>query len=142
MKIPKRILFVGVVFCLGGFLAVWDVITNLIDLSIHINFGLFLLPVGIGLLRGELHSRWWARFWIILGYIFCTVTAGIILFASAVTEVTLFGNKIEGSAAIPYLLCCVIFFIIFLFSLHKILYSKHASDFFQEKSKLRNFEKM
>jgi hypothetical protein len=57
---PKRVLIIGLQFCLGGLSAIWDMLFGLFHSRIGFNFGELLLPVGIGLLRGKPTSKWWA----------------------------------------------------------------------------------
>lgn len=64
-KMPKRVLIIGLLFCLSGILAIWDVLSGICQNRLSLNFAVLLLPVGIGLLRGRQRSQWWARFCII-----------------------------------------------------------------------------
>ena len=68
-----------ILFCLAGMLAIWEVISDLVHSHLNLNFAVFLLPVGIGLLRGKPRSQWWARFWFILGYILCALLVVMVL---------------------------------------------------------------
>jgi len=46
------------------------------------DLGVFMIPVGIGLLRRKDSSRAWARFWIFLGLLPLCLTLGIVIFIS------------------------------------------------------------
>ncbi len=128
---PKRVLIIGLLFVLGGVLAIWSIIEAAMHNRISLNFGVFLLPVGIGLLRGRASSQWWARFWIILGYI-TLVALGCLVFAYpqyAEVKVTWFDTQIQGNRAIPYAFGLLALFVIFLGICHRLLYSPKACQF-------------
>lgn len=54
---------VGWIYILLGCMAVWSVIAKLMSHSVSINFGVLLVPVGIGILGGRSSSVFWGRFW-------------------------------------------------------------------------------
>lgn len=65
---PRSITIIGVLYIVGGLLAIGDVISDLFRDHININFAVCLLFVGIGLLKLKESSRRWAIFWIVVGY--------------------------------------------------------------------------
>ncbi len=133
-KMPKRVLVIGLLFCLGGILAIWDVLSGLFDSRLSINFAVLLLPVGIGLLRGKPSSQWWARFWIILGYILCGSLIIFVMLSPESAHATGFGTDLHGPEAAPYVIGMALFFAVLLFVLHKLLYSEKANRFFRRDS--------
>ncbi len=101
---PIRILVIGLLYCIAGVLAIREVVADLMQDDLNLNFGVFLLPVGIGLVRGKSGSRAWVKFWTGLGSLLVVV---IVIFpfvnATALTA-DWFGEKIRGSRAVPYTL--------------------------------------
>ena len=134
-KMPKRVLVIGLLFCLGGILATWDVLSGLFHSCLSINFAVLLLPVGIGLLRGKPSSQWWARFWIILGYILCGALVIFVTFSPGSASATWFNTKLQGPEAVPYVIGMALFFAVILFVLHQLLYSEKANRFFRRDSR-------
>ena len=131
---PRRIIIIGILFCLGGALAICEVLSDLFQSHINLNFAVLLLPVGIGLLRGKPRSQWWARFWIILGYIVCTLLAVVVIAFPRNAHASWFGREIRGSEAVPYALLVSALFAGFLIVLHKLLYSEKAMAYFNHTS--------
>ncbi|RYD49041.1 MAG: hypothetical protein EOP85_02385, partial [Verrucomicrobiaceae bacterium] len=68
---PKRILIIGILFCLNGLAAGWDMVSAPFENRFSLNLAVLMLPVGIGLLRGRDSSRRWANVWIVLGFAMC-----------------------------------------------------------------------
>ncbi len=134
MKMPNRVLIIGLLFCFGGICAIWDVLSGLFQNSLNLNFAVFLLPVGIGLLRGKASSQWWARFWIILGYIGCGLLVIIVLAAPESAHATWFDTTIRGPDAVPYVIGVALVGAVLLVVMHKLLYSEKANRFFQRRS--------
>jgi len=128
---PKRVFIIGLLFCLGGILAIWEVLSGLFQSCLNLNFAVLLLPVGIGLLRGKQGSQWWARFWIILGYILCGALIILVMLSPGSARATWFGTELQGSGAAPYVIGMALFFAVLLFVLHKLLYSEKANRFFR-----------
>lgn len=130
MNIPKRIIIIGTLFCLGGVLAIWEVLSDLLESHINLNFAVFLLPVGIGLLRGKPRSQWWARIWIILGYLLCAFLVVVVFVAPENAHASWFEHEIRGPAAIPYVLLVLAILAVVFISTHKLLYSDRAKAYF------------
>jgi putative effector of murein hydrolase LrgA (UPF0299 family) len=128
---PERVLIIGLLFCLGGVLAIWDVLSALAESNVNLNFAVFLLPVGIGLLRGKPRSQWWARFWIVLGYGLCGLMVVLAVASPESAHATWFDTRVRGPEAVPYVIGMALLFTVLLFGLHKLLYSEKANRFFQ-----------
>ena len=128
---PKRILLIGLLFCVGGILAIWDVVTSLCRSCLDLNFGVLLLPVGIGLLRGKPSSQWWARFWIILGYIGCGLLVSAAIVWPDAAYATWFDSQLRGPAAVPYVVGMATLSAVLLVVTHKLFYSDKANEFFR-----------
>lgn len=126
---PKRVLIIGLLFVVVGVLAILSIIEAAMYSRINLNFGVFLLPVGIGLLRGRASSQWWAHFWIILGYIALFALVCLALAYPRNAKVSWFDTHIRGSRAIPYVLGLSAFFAICLGICHRLLYSPKACQF-------------
>jgi hypothetical protein len=126
----KRILIIGLLFCIAGVLAIWDVLFSLAKGNINLNFAVFLLPVGIGLLRGKSRSRWWANFWFILGYIGCLFLTMICTLSPANAKARFFDTVIEGPSALPYVFLVATILASGLAALQFLLNSERASQYF------------
>lgn len=131
---PKRVLIIGLLFCLSGISAIWNVLAGLSASRINFNFAVFLLPVGIGLLRGKISSRWWARFWIILGYLLVGALMLLAVASPDSARATWFERQIRGPEAVPAVLGIGILIILLLVAMHKLLYSEKASRYFERKN--------
>lgn len=127
---PRRILIIGILFCLCGILAIWDIIDGFLHSHIRLNLAIFMLPVGIGLLRGKKSSQNWARVWIVLGYAICGIITIVGICFPKFVNFKFFDITINGNAAVPYLLLCMLLFLTLLITLHKLLYSMKACDYF------------
>ena len=127
---PKRILVIGTLFCLGGVLAIWDVIADVFQARINLNFSVCLLPVGMGLLKGKPSSQKWARFWVILGYIFCVFMTSFVIVSPESASVTWAAQEIRGTEALPYAFSVIALLAISLVVIHKLLYSEKALAYF------------
>lgn len=134
---PKRILIIGLMFCIGGGLAIWEVVSDLLRSHLNFNFAVLLLPVGIGLLRGRSTSRWWARFWIVLGYFGCALLIVAAIVSPGNVNASWFDRKISGAEAVPYVIVGSVLFGLLLCFVHRLLYSPKASAFFNPISETR-----
>ena len=126
---PKRVLIIGLIFVLGGASAIWNILESAMNSRLTINAGVFLLPIGIGLLRGRASSQWWARFWIILGYIAIIVLVCLVFAYPQNAKVTWFDVQIHGHSAIPYFLGLAALFVTCLVLCHRLLYSPKACQY-------------
>jgi peptidoglycan/LPS O-acetylase OafA/YrhL len=131
---PKRIIVIGILFCLAGVLAIWEMLSDLFRSHINLNFAVFLLPVGIGLLRGKPRSQWWARFWIVLGYLFCVLLMVMAIVSPQNAHASWFGKEIGGSRAVPYVLLMAALSAGAFMVVHKLLYSEKAKLYFNRAS--------
>ena len=98
---PKRILIIGLLFVLTGGFAAWEIIHAAMHSRVSINFGVLLLPVGLGLLMGKRGAQWWARFFIIVGYILLGAIAVLSVTMPKLLTVDWFESSLRGSRAIP-----------------------------------------
>lgn len=131
---PKRIIVIGILFCLAGVLAIWEVLSDLFRSHINLNLAVFLLPVGIELLRGKPRSQWWARFWIVLGYLFCVLLMVMAIVSPQNAHASWFGKEIQGSRAVPYVLLMAVLSAGAFMVVHKLLYSEKAKLYFNRAS--------
>lgn len=98
MKRPTSITLTGVLFIIGGFLAVCGIIYDLLHDHLNLNFAVLMMPVGFGLLKGRSSSRRWARFWIGL---FSLVSAILLIcypFFGDSYSVSWFDTELEGTS--------------------------------------------
>ena len=123
----------GSLFALSGIFAIWSIIEAAMQNRIFFNFGVFLLPVGIGLLRGRKSSQWWARFWIILAYIAIIAVICLIFAYPQNAKATWFGTEIRGTRAIPYAFGFAALFGLVLHICHRLLYSPKASKYLSKR---------
>ena len=131
MIIPRRILLIGIVYCLAGLLAAWDIITGAFESRLSLNFMVLLLPVGYGLLRGKSRSRWWARFWLILGYGFCLLFAAVALIEPQKMSAYWIEHRVRGDDAVPWVLLSATALLFAFVFCHRMLYSDKANRFFE-----------
>lgn len=133
---PKRILIIGLLFCLGGVLAIWEVASDLFRSHINVNFAVLLLPVGIGILKGKKSSQWWGRFWIILGYIGCVLLVMASLLFSSNVSADFFGKEIKGVQAVPFAIVGAMLFTALFMTMHRLLYSEVSQAYFTRMSEV------
>lgn len=123
--IPKRILTIGLLFAIMGAYSIAEVIRAGFHDGINLNFSMFMLPVGIGLLRGRKSSQWWASLWIILGY--CSAVWVLVMtFCAPTAEIKWLGFTAQGKGAIPYLFVFLLLWAVGLSIGHRLLYSPKA----------------
>lgn len=131
-----RLTVVGLFFCLAGLLCIVQIIIALWHNSISFNFGVCMLPVGVGLLHGKASSRRWAKFWIVLGYM---VGGALIvlppLFPSH-SHVDLFDYHVEGLVAWPYIAGGALLGVGVLYLMHRLLYSEVVTDYLERQSRI------
>jgi hypothetical protein len=127
---PKRVLIIGLLFMLFGALAIWTVIEAALRNRIYLNFGVFLFPVGIGLLRGKISSRWWARMWIILGYLGIGLMIVLALASPQSLSASWFDAEVRGRRAVPYVIAAAAVLAAGLIVCHRLLYSPKANGYF------------
>lgn len=126
---PKRVLIIGLLFMLFGVLSILSIIESAVKGGINLNFAVLLLPVGIGLLRGKSSSRFWAKFWIILGYIGLALMIGLVLVQPGNAKASWFGSEIHGGRAVPYVVLIGGLFGIGLVVCHRLISSPKASAY-------------
>ena len=134
MKIPKRIFIIALLFCLFGVWAIIGIVVGIFNNHLNIHLSFFMLPVGIGLFKGKPSSRWWARFWIILGYLLCGAMLILGTAKPSWIHADWFGRKLEGSEALLYMWIASFAMLAVLILLHKLLYSAKAEAYFSRAS--------
>jgi len=133
IRMPKRVLIIGLLFVLGGLFSIWSIVEAGMHNRLNLNFGVLLLPVGLGLLRGRASSQWWARFWIILGYVSLIAMVCLVLAYPQGAKASWFGTQIKGGKAIPYVLGIAALCGTGLRILHRLIYSPKACAFLSKK---------
>lgn len=130
---PRRVLVIAILFCAFGALVLGSMVWGLGKGRLDLNPLALTLPVGIGLLRGQTSSQWWATLWLILGYGLC----GALMVAEWVwpgqTKIEGFGYRFEGGYSMPVLLACCAIPAAFLITLHVLLHSPKATAYFRAK---------
>lgn len=63
MNRPLSITIIAILFLCLGLRAVFEIIERATQGVLHFNFGFFMIPIAIGLLRGKDSSRVWAKIW-------------------------------------------------------------------------------
>lgn len=129
--LPKRVLLVGLLFCLGGAFAIWDIVEDLTRSTINFNLSVLLLPVGIGLLRGKTSSLGWAKFWIVLGWLVCGLGIVLVFIFPQKAYVTWFDNKIQGPEAVPLVVGVALAVILALLVMYILLASDKSKAYFR-----------
>lgn len=134
---PKRILIIGVLFCISGLLAIWDIISALLESRIFLNFGVFTLPVGIGLLKGKASSRRWASLWIILGYLGSLAFAFLALDSPGNINLNFFGTSSSGGDTLAIAMISIAVWVAMLVCMHRLLYTPTSNEYFARSGKPR-----
>ena len=139
---PKRIVIIGILFCLNGLLALWGIVSNFIqsgsvmgELVIDTSTVQVLsLPIGIGLLLGRQWSQWWARILIVVGYVFCIASIIVAVISPEKVYMSWFGQSFTGNGKVPLFLTLIVVLIIILVCMHRLLYSQKAKDYFNRRN--------
>ena len=99
---PRRLRILGSVFCALGVLSIVSMFVDALrGQGLSIAISIFLLPVGVGLLRAKPSSRRWATFWAGLVLLIAIVTMGFML-TVGVGKARVFGHILSGVAAGAY----------------------------------------
>jgi hypothetical protein len=96
MKRPLSITIIGILFVISGLWTGFEIVRDLFNDRINLNFGVLMAPVGFGLLKGKSSSRGWAKFWIGL---FSLVLGGLLFFYPFYGDsynVSFFGQPVTG----------------------------------------------
>jgi hypothetical protein len=128
---PKRILILGLLYCLSGVLAIWSIIEGLFNDSLSINISALMLPVGMGLLRGRRSSLKWARVWVGIGYLSVAVGFVLLVIYPHRASVHLFDFRATGDQAVPYVIAMLVIFIVVLAGVGKLLRSQKSRAYCQ-----------
>ena len=135
---PKRILIIGILFCLNGLSAGWGIISDFIqsgsvlgELVIDTTtVQVFSLPIGIGLVMGRQWAQWWARILIVVGYIFSVASIIVAIVSPDKVYLSWFGQSYTGNWKVPLFAALMVILIIILICMHRLLYSAKATDYF------------
>ncbi len=114
--------------------ASWNITVGLLNAKFYPDPFVLILPIGLGLIKQQLWAQWWARFCIILGYIFCSVFAAIAI-SSPKNGAFTFGwfdrsFSFTGYEGTVYLVVVIVLLLAILGVMHKLLYSEKAKDYF------------
>ncbi len=134
---PKRIVIIGILFCLNGLLALWGIVSNFIqsgsvmgELVIDTSTVQVLsLPIGIGLLLGRQWSQWWARILIVVGYVFCIASIIVAIASPENAYFTGFNRNLKGTSALPYVIVPLLALAGVLVLIYRLLYSPKTNDY-------------
>ena len=97
-SIPLSIVVVGVLFLLSGLGSILDmVLTPLISGGGRVNFAVFAIPIGAGLLRGNRTAWQCALAFLVLSVIGSVVLWTVLLTASGVPPVVVLGTQLSVS---------------------------------------------
>ena len=72
----------GSIFIVLGLLSVWNITTHAMRGTLYLNFIIFFLPIGIGLIMGRESSRKWAITWMWILMFLTLATSAFVLFAN------------------------------------------------------------
>ena len=98
---PLRIWFLGLLYAMGGVLAIWQVVEAGLGGTVSLNFAVFLLPVGLGLLAGKLSSLSWAKFWVGFGWAVIVLALVVAVIRPDVVHSSWNGRELTGRDALP-----------------------------------------
>lgn len=130
---PKRLAVIGILFCIAGVLAIWNVIVAFAHQSLSFNFVVLLLPVGIGLLYGRMWARRWANVAIVAGYFFCGLLVLAPLLWPSYSHVGLFRLHITGLQTWPYFVSAALLLTIIIYLVKRVLYSVTVTVYLESK---------
>lgn len=97
MKRPVGITIIGILFVISGLWTGFEIVRDLFNDRLNLNFGVLMAPVGFGLMRGQSSSRGWARFWI---GSFSLVLGGLLVFYPFYGDsykISCFGHPVTGT---------------------------------------------
>ncbi|RYD68731.1 MAG: hypothetical protein EOP83_00060 [Verrucomicrobiaceae bacterium] len=132
-SMPKRILLIGLLFCLVALLAIWDVADSAIKGHLSLNFGVLLLPTGIGLLRGRASSLPLARSWCLFALGLSIILVILSVAWSENASFRVFHFVVDG----PYQIVPPILISAFIFLNYRLLRSEKAEAYCSRTSRPR-----
>jgi len=130
------------IFSFFGLVASWNIVSSLLKSQIYPDITVILLPIGLGIIKGQLWAQWWARFLILLGYIVCFLFAAMILLSpkGATAQWTIMSTEnpnakwlnqsFTGTEAALYIIVTLTVVVTILGIMHWALYSEKAKDYF------------
>jgi len=87
-----RLKVIGALFCLTGGVAALSLVDDTATgRGVTVNLLVFLLPVGLGLLKGRRSSRAWAQAWLVFGLVVGVALMGLAALAPSSVRATLPG---------------------------------------------------
>lgn len=124
---------IGILFGAAGALVLGSMVWGFLGWDrLDLNPAVLLLPVGIGLLRGQTSSQWWASVWLVLGYAFCLVLVVADLTRPGQINFRWGDVSSEGSYSSPVLITCCVLTGAVLAALHWLLRSPKAAEYFRQ----------
>ena len=133
MKRPLPLTIVAWLFILSGASATWDVVSSLFTDRISLNLAVCMLPVGIGLLKGNPDSAFWAKFWIGLSFLGALVLVVMYPIYGDRCAVNVAGHMVKGT---PRHVVSGLFLLAILAASWKAVGSAGARAFFRSRSPL------
>ncbi|RYD49040.1 MAG: hypothetical protein EOP85_02380 [Verrucomicrobiaceae bacterium] len=100
---PRCILIIGILFCICGVLNACDLVFELFYSNrFNFNLGVLMLPVGIGLLRGQDSSRRWASVWLGLGIVSGSIVGCVTLGALTISQFSTGRMNVPSPGSYPF----------------------------------------
>lgn len=130
---PRRVQVIGILFCVAGAVALGGMVWGLTGKRLTLNPAVLMLPVGVGLLRGQTSSQWWAMIWLVLGCGFCVLLAVLEWMMPGQLNLRWNGRDYQGAYSSPVFLAACVLAGTALGVLHWLLRSPRAAFYFREK---------
>jgi cytochrome bd-type quinol oxidase subunit 1 len=134
-SLPLRLLVIGLLFCATGAYGVFDTVRDFLDGALMFNLSALALFIGIGLLRGRMAARTWARVSIVVVYVLCAVGVVVALVVALVGRAppsfTLLGLDWDGQDALPAVLIAVVVVVVPLYLVQRLLYSAPVTTYLE-----------
>lgn len=130
---PRRVLVIGILFCVLGVLAAGTMVWAFALRQLTLNPMVLMLPVGIGLLKGRTSSQWWASVWLALGCGLCLLLGTLEWIMPGNLNLRWNGKDYQGAYSSPVVLAVCAVNAMALGTLHWLLRSPKAAFYFREK---------
>ena len=134
---PLRIWFLGLLFAMGGVLAIWQVVEAAMGRTVSLNFAVFLLPVGLGLLAGKLSSVSWAKFWVGFGWAVIVLALVVAVIRPEVVHSSWNGREMTGRDALPMVFGVSAGVAVMLYGIWRLLKSEPTEAYVAAREGLR-----
>lgn len=128
-KPPILLQIVAWLFIIEGIFAILEMIISPFYGRLFFDFGLFCLPIGKRMLKGDPKSREWALLFIYLGFILVPIISWILMDASGPFYLKVFGIRIQEIDASIFLLFAIGSMLLTLFELY-VMYRADTKQFF------------